>query len=221
MKRICFKCNVLINSKSIKCPLCGTKLKFKNKGEDVFPKIENNFKNSRLAIKILKLITIFATLVSLFIDYMISSNITWSFFVAFAMIMFWTTLKTGIRRKKNILKFLFAELNLVIIASIITDIKLGFTMFSLTYVLPFSIISYISCVFILRIFLNIKLKDYIFYTYINCLIGLIPLLLIINKIIKITWPSSICIILSILLILLLYIFNKKQVEEELERKLHF
>ena len=78
MTRICSKCNVIINSKTSSCPLCETKIKTNEKGEEVFPIIKSNIRKYNLVIKVLKFFSIFGTFLSLFINYSLNEKITWS-----------------------------------------------------------------------------------------------------------------------------------------------
>ena len=65
------------------------------------------------------------------------------------------------------------------------------------------------------------IKEYIIYTYLNCLIGIIPLIFIIRDTLKVVWPSIISVLLSVFLMTSLFIFNRKQVTQELKRRFHF
>lgn len=216
----CSKCNVKINANIPFCPICHNTLNNINETNNVFPLIPTIFKRHNLFFKILQFISIFGIVSCLFINYIISNKISWSWFVIVAIISFWTTLLTGIKKRNNILKLLFSEVNLVIIFSIIWDYFTGFNMWSITYVLPFICIAHTITLFIIRLFLKETFQNGIIYIYINCLIGVVPIIFILIKTIKTVWPSIISVLLSICVILLLVIFNKNQTRHELERRLH-
>lgn len=217
----CFKCHININTNIDECPLCKSPLNTKEKGEDVFPIIMNEYNNHNLLYKLLLLISVTGILSCTFINYSISKHLTWSYFVIAAIGSFWATLLTAIRKKNYFLKLLFAELNVILIASILWDFLTGWHNWSITFVLPLVCISYIISIFILRLFIRKLLKDHIIYSYINCLIGMIPLYFVLTNKVTIMWPSIACIILSGFLMIALMIFNKKQVTSELERRFHF
>lgn len=217
----CFKCNVNINTNVDSCPLCKSPIKGNEKTYDVFPVIMNNYNNHTLLYKLLLLISATGILTCTFINYSISKQLTWSYFVIAAIGCFWATLLTAIRRRNFFLKLLFTELNIILIASILWDALTGWHNWSITFVLPFVCISYIASIFILRLFIRKLLKDYIFYSYINCLIGMIPLYFILTNKVSIVWPSIACVVLCSFLMIALIIFSKKQVTSELERRFHF
>ena len=48
----CYKCNVLINTKVQKCPLCSGSIEDGEKGENIFPTIPNIYVKHKLFFKI-------------------------------------------------------------------------------------------------------------------------------------------------------------------------
>lgn len=64
----------------------------------------------------------------------------------------------------------------------------------------------------MRIFRANLAKDFIFYATINSMIGLVPgILLILNKV-TVAWPSYISVIISVIILVFLTVFNKRQVK---------
>jgi len=216
----CYKCNININSKSSVCPLCKGIIETSENDECVFPIIPSVYKKHKLILKILLFLSILGSFVCLLINYLISKEISWSLFVIAGIISFWITLIVGFKQRNNLMSLLFLEVIFVLILSILWDYFTGWHFWSITYVLPFLCISYISVLFFLRIFLKNIFRDYVIYIYINSLIGITPLYFILKDGLSVRWPSITCIIFSILSILILAIFNHKQMKNELERRLH-
>ncbi|MBQ9072835.1 MAG: hypothetical protein IJY25_06730 [Bacilli bacterium] len=216
----CYKCNVKINSNISKCPLCNSKLEGSGKYESVFPIIPNVYVRHKFYLKLLLFISILGCLICAIINYLISNKISWSCFVVAGIISFWITLIVGIKQRNNFIRLLFAEAILILIASIIWDYFTGWHYWSITYVLPFLCMAYITTLFFLRIFLKNIFRDYIIYFYINSLIGLTPLYFLLKDLVLVKWPSVICINVSIFSILILATFNHKQMIREIERRLH-
>lgn len=216
----CYKCNVLVNSVSSKCPLCGSYVEGMASMDSVFPVIRNKNTRQELVFKLLLFLSIFGCVLCTIINYLVNKEIGWSLFVIAGIISFWVTLITVIKRKNNFMKLLFAEVMLVLISSIVWDYFTGWHFWSITYVLPFLCIAYITSLFFLRLFLKNVFKDYVIYIYINSLIGLVPLYFILRNRLLVEWPSIVCVIFSILSILTFAIFNHRQMMNELERRLH-
>ena len=216
----CYKCDCIINSNVPKCPLCKSNIEDDNKDESVFPIIPNMYAKHTLVLKLLLFISIFGCVICFFINYIINKKIGWSWFVIAGIFSFWVTFITGIKRRHHFMRLLFAEVILLLVASILWDYFTGWHFWSVTYVLPFLCISYVTVLFFLRIFLKNIFRDYVIYIYVNSLIGLVPLYFILRNLLVVRWPSIVCIIFSIFSILALAIFNHRQMKNELERRLH-
>lgn len=215
----CYKCDVFINTDNNKCPLCHNIIE-DGIPNSVFPKIPYIYTKHNLIIKILLFISIFGCIVCSIINYLVSKNVNWAIFVIFGIITFWITFVTGLKGKNNFMSLLFGEVILILIISIIWDYFTGWYFWSITYVLPFLCIAYNVVLFCFRLFLKNIFKDHIIYIYITSIIGLIPLYFILKNKLSAEWPSILCVVFSIFLILVLAIFNHKQMKNELERRLH-
>ena len=219
MMNKCNKCNVFINTKTSKCPLCGCNIKINN-GENVFPYVNCLDKKYHLMKKILLFLSLCGIFISLYINYSIAHTLSWSYFVVLGIITFWVTLLISLNSRKNLIKMLFLEMIFLIILSLIWDYSTGFKLWSVNYLLPFIIVSYLIGVFILNMFIK-KLKgEFAFYTCFASVLGLIPGLLIILNKLYVNIPSYICSIFSIVMLIYLLVFNKKIVRNELEKRFH-
>lgn len=217
--RKCLKCNVTIASNTNICPLCKTPVEF-GTYEDVFPELEYNYKHHSLLLNILKGCSLLAIFISLFINFTVSRSISWAWFVIAGIITFWLTLVMALRGRKHFMKMLFGEMITIIIISILWDYFTGFHLWSINYCLPFLCTIYTISILLMRLFRQKIAKDFIFYATVNSMIGLVPgVLLIFNKV-TVLWPSYISVIISIIILVFLIVFNKKQVTNELERRFH-
>lgn len=215
----CINCQVTIQTNLNKCPLCNQEIK-NEKPNSVYPEIKTSYKAHHILYRILLLISLLGITLSLFINYIISYKISWSFFVSLGIICFWVTFITAVKHRKNISKLLFAEIIALIIIAYVIDRLTGYHRWAIIYVLPFLCLSYTIIFILARIFRNHVTKELILYTYLNSLIGLIPLIFLIRKSIFPRWPSIISIIGSIFAIIFLTIFNHKTLKNEIEKYLH-
>lgn len=117
----CNKCNVYINTKTNKCPLCGCNIKIKN-GENVFPHVNYLDKKYHLMKKILLFLSLCGIFISLYINYSIVHTLSWSYFVVLGIITFWVTLLISLNSRKNLIKMLFLEMVILIALSLIFGI---------------------------------------------------------------------------------------------------
>lgn len=215
----CLKCKVEIASTTDICPLCKTPIE-KGQTSDVFPKLEYNYKNHSILLNVLKVCSIAAISICLFINFTISRSISWAWFVIAGIFSFWLTLVTALKGRKHFMKMLFAEMILIIICSILWDYFTGFNFWSINYCLPFLCSIYTIAIMIMRLFRQNLAKDFIFYATVNSMIGLVPGILIIFNKVTVLWPSYISVIISIVILVFLTVFNKRQVKNELERRFH-
>lgn len=217
--RKCLKCQVDIASSTDVCPLCKTPIQ-KGSTNDVFPKIEYNYKNHNLLLNILKVCSLIASILCLFINFTINRSITWSWFIIAGIFSFWLTLTTAIRGRKHFISLLFGEMLIIIIVSFLWDYFTGFNLWSINYCLPFLTSIYTISILLMRIFRANLAKEFIFYATINSLIGLVPGVFLLLKLVTVLWPSYISVIISIVILVVLIVFNKRQVKNELKRRLH-
>lgn len=215
----CLKCNVNLHVNDNICPLCHNKVE-NVQNDSIFPEIKSKYKFHNLLVKISLLLSLCGVIFSSFINYIISKEISWALFVNLGILSFWITFIIGIKRRKNFMKLLFTEIVVIIGLAIIWDKYTGFYKWSLIYVLPLLCISYMITFLILRIFTNKINKDHIIHTYLNSLIGLIPLYFIFKKNINPLWPSYISVFTSIFTLIFIFIFNHKTLEHEMKRRLH-
>lgn len=217
----CKRCNVKIQTDCNTCPLCQNEIK-KEKTNNIFPNIDENFKLYNLIIKILFFLSLLSIVTTIFINYVISKEISWALFVILGIVSFWVTFKVAISERKKIYKSLFIEVIVVILGAIFWDYSTGWYKWSITFVMPF-ICGIYTVLFIFNRILdrnNIK-RDYVLLCYFNSLIGMIPLLFIIKEIVSIRWPSIISVLVSLFGLLFLMVFNRKSLTNELERRFHF
>ncbi len=215
----CPKCNVILHINEDTCPLCHNPIELKE-SNSIYPKIKSKYYSPKLFIKIMILLSTLGIIFSCSINYLVNQKLSWSIFVILGIISFWLTFIINTKYTKSFIKKLFIEILFIIILSIIWDKSTGFHKWSITYVLPFLCSSYTITFLIIRIFTSKATKEYVLYTYLNSLIGFIPLYFIIHKSINPLWPSYLSIITSIFAICFLFLFNRKTLESEIERRLH-
>jgi len=216
----CYKCNVSINSNVEKCPLCNGNLEGEEVLENVFPTIPSIYTKNTVFLKLMLFASILGCIVCSIVNYIVNKEIGWAWFVIAGITSFWITFIIGIKKRNHFMKLLFSEVMMVLVSSVLWDYFTGWHLWSVTYVLPFVSIAYITTLFFLRLFMKNIFKDYVIYIYINSLVGLIPLYFILRGTLNNEWPSIFCVLFSVCSILALAVFNHHQMKNELERRLH-
>ena len=215
----CPKCDITLITNSTICPLCHNKIDQKVKNS-IYPDLTTKGKAYNFLRKLFLLISLCGIIFSLLINYWVSKEISWSIFVILGIISFWLTFSLGINKSHSFMRILFAEIVALMILTIIWDLLTGFYKWSITYCFPFLCIAYTITFLIIRLFTRYRRKEYIFYTYINSLIGLLPLYFIIGEKLNTLWPSYVSVSTSLFALIFLFIFNHHTLENEIERRLH-
>jgi len=74
--------------------------------------------------------------------------------------------------------------------------------------------------FIVASIKKLKIEDYIIYLIIDILFGIVPLILLLLDVVKIVYPSLICVVGSVISLTILIIFEGKALKAEIVRRIH-
>ena len=109
---------------------------------------------------------------------------------------------------------------IVSLLSFLWDYFTGFYKWSITYVIPIvCVIGSLNIIFLLKIF-KIYIEDYLIYFIIVALLGFVPILFLVFNLVTTDIPSLICIFISAILFILMIVFKKNDIIDELRRRLH-
>ena len=215
----CNRCNVFINSSDNICPLCKSIIK-DDKVDDVFPVINKGKNYNDLVEKIINFSCVFAILVCLAINVLVSKKVSWSWFVLCAIGSFYITIKLAIKYRKSYMTCLFIELFTVTLIAILWDYFTKFHGWSINYVLPFICISYTITALVIWLFTHNSIKNYIIYISFSCLIGLLPIVFMFLGLLKIVWPSILSVIVSLFSLCFLIFFKNRLLKSEFMKRFH-
>lgn len=217
----CDHCKVKIIGKETTCPLCQNGLEKKEKPtKSIFPHVPTVLEQHHLLFKILMSISIATALISLFINYLVSTKVWWSLFVILGIISVWTSLITTIKKRNNLSKAIFYQALIIVVFSIVWDFATVWHGWSIDYVLPTVATMTMIGLAVIQIVTKIKPKSTIIYFLIICLIGILPLVFLVTDLVHVNYPSIICVITTSIFLSTIIIFNGKEMQEELKRRLH-
>ena len=216
----CYKCNINIKSNTHTCPLCKNELKKDGDVEDVFPVIPTVHKGHGIFLKILALIFLASTVICVVVNLMVSKKLSWSLVVAAAIACVALSIAMAMRKRHNFARLTFSEYVLIVVGSILWDYFTGWKLWSLDYVLPLVSMLFIYISFILRLFFPYQLRNYFMNLVLACIVGLIPVVLLMMDITTIQWTAYVSAITSVLMLSSLTIFDGKKIKKELESRFH-
>lgn len=156
---------------------------------------------------------------------MINSSVTpdsrWGVFAVGGIGSMWLALALGYRKRHNLLKNAVWQLVIVTVGCIIWDLLTGWRAWSVNYVLPAACaIIQISMLVISKIQKHSAREYMIYYVMAAAYGAVLPLILLLLKVITVTYPAVICIGLSFLFLAALPIFKGREFKEEMHKKFH-
>ncbi|MHB8963794.1 MAG: DUF6320 domain-containing protein [Saccharofermentanales bacterium] len=226
--KYCEHCRVSIPGKEQNCPLCHQILPMMDEQDHrgVYPEFEPRRRRDKKMVKAYSKTALLLIFSSIIINMMISSETWWSaIFSAFVLYIWLLGLLTFKRAAHPGLKLMAhaiaIPLLLVVINTFASNTK-TFTRLSwaVSYAMPIIIICFILVINIIMYRHRQNLRNYLLYQLSLCVIGFVPLILVLSGVAKPIQPSIVAASCSFLSILALLIFSRKIVIGELGRKFH-
>lgn len=214
----CSKCMIEFNGNLKICPLCQSEL-YGNNTNSVFPKL--NYKKNKLLYKILLFVSFCIGILFAFIEYNMHSSLYITKYVIFGLITNYVLIKFIHNNYKNVLKMMNGYFFVLIILFLLW-FWITKSLIITTYLVPVLCI----IIFIFNSITLLVLKDFYLIKFVktilsDCLVGLIPLLLVYFKLTTFDLLSYICVLLDIIVFIGLLIFCKDNVIEEIKKIFNF
>lgn len=153
------------------------------------------------------------------INYMFQETRNWAWFVAAGCFCTWLLVLVGFKKRRNILKNLMWQLLLVTAAGILWDFFTGWRGWSLDFLLPLASLAVLCSIPVIAKVKRMERPEYLFYLIQSGMFGWIPMILVLTGMVKITYPSVLCSGISFLVIAGLFIFLRKELIKEFQKKL--
>lgn len=207
----CNVCDVEVNSRGKRCPICGNELQGKVK-DYIYPNIK---RKKNLFLRILSLISIVTIIISGYIDYEFNTKFTWSIYVALGVITNFISINYILKSYKDIFVLLGRYGFIIILLVYIWYLFTGVSALP-NYVIPgLCIAELIFSDIVALVFKYKHIKKYVSILITNVLLGLVPVLLLICNISTVEIVAHISILLSIINIIVLIIFDFNDVKDEI------
>lgn len=217
----CNYCKVHVRGNREKCQLCGNNLQGSadNENQEAYPDIPPAYEH-HLAVRIMLFISIIALVASFAIYSIFPVDIKWPLFVVFGLLSMWATLIIIIRKMHNIPKTITWQVTILSALSLFWDWRTGWIGWSLDYVIPIACTAAMLVMYVTAKIMKLSIRDYILYSLLDGIFGVIPVLFILYKWVDIILPSIICAGLSIIFLSAIFIFQGENIKSELQKKMH-
>lgn len=221
--KYCNKCKVIIENDLQNCPLCKKKtLKRKETAEKDFP--SQNVINEDTNYRIIKvLIFLFIALIgtNIVLNLTFSFKMVWAPYFIIVLFYAYLLIKIAMKSYRNIGTIVLINVYMLSIMGFILDMFLGYSSWSINYLIPFVVLAGIVA---LTIFIMVKptnLIEYFIYMLIIASFGIILLILMWCGIVTVKLPSIITAFISLLSIIGMFIFGDNSAKNEFIKRFHF
>lgn len=217
----CERCNATISGNKKECPLCNHVLVTDGPNIDsVFPIVKLRSKREKFIFNLVSLVLFSGSVICFLINLVITGTVFWSLFVIAGAVCLWISLFLALRARRHIPKAVFWQVMLVAVLAVLWDFATDFRGWSITFVIPIIFIGAIVIIRLVSRILKLSMYDYIIYLIANGVLGIIPLIFILTGVLITPIPSVICVAISAISLAVLFIFDKKSMIDEIQRRTH-
>lgn len=217
----CEKCNLTIRTNHKYCPLCQSPLVGEIEEDNkLFPELEEKTHASKLMLRIFNFLCVATIIISLMMNWLITPEKRWSIWIGAGVLCVWIFLTVGLYKRKNLMKNAMWQLFLITIGTVIWDAAIGWSGWSVNYVIPIAGLVTMIILIVVAMVYHLASPEYMIYFLMNCLYGIIPLILLLTGCITVKLPALLYICCCALLFSALIIFQGRAVYSELQKKFH-
>lgn len=224
----CEACRVRISTQTDTCPLCHAPLPAREGLllEQTYPDFAPLKRRSRLLALWFSLACLFSIAVCALINLLTWNGSLWSALVAAPVLYVWLCGLITFRKRAHLgLKLMAHAIGIALLLVAINTFSdsrrvVSHASWAVAYTMPFVFIGFILSINVLIARRLQTLRDYVLYQISLCVIGFIPLLLVLLDVAQPVYPSIIAAACSALTIGGLFLFGRRNVISELNKKFH-
>ncbi|MEM1484547.1 DUF6320 domain-containing protein [Oscillospiraceae bacterium PP1C4] len=217
----CDKCKVSIGGNRHSCPLCQSALLGSPEDKDeIFPVIPSNRQRYQLLIRTMIFASVAIVVISVTLNILLQGQRLWSLFVVAAVACMWVSLFSAIHRRHNIPKNIIWQVVILSLIAVAWDFLTHWRGWSIHYVIPAICVSAMAAVSGCALFMKLRIEEYMIYLILDGLLGLVPLVFLLMGWLQITYPSVICVAVSLLSLSALFSFAGDALKCEIKKRLH-
>ena len=192
---------------------------FREEEQDFPGRNQEREKEGKQIFRMFTFLCIVAAVASAVLDYLITGDLNWFWFVAAGTVCTWLLVAVAYSKRRNILKNEMWQLLLVTILAVLWDRYTGWIGWSLDFVLPIGALGVLCSMAVIAKVQHLEREEYLFYLVQAALAGCVPVILTFLNLTTFVYPSVICSGISFLVLAGLLIFQKKDTLREFHKKL--
>lgn len=220
MKR-CHDCAVEIEGEWQHCPLCGAPTRG-HASPSPLPAVPLNFSRRRV-FRMLFIGSLVIILGSFAVQLFLGrgpAEFGAVRSVWLGVVTMWLAAVIAVRKRRNVAKSIVYLVLLVGLVCLYWDYLIGWQGWSLNYAIPIVCGSSILALLISVWTMRMEVGNYIIYSGITILLGLLPIAFLVFGWVTTTLPSAICVAVSVIALVLLQVYRGAEVRHELAKRLH-
>ena len=216
----CKNCGVSVGGNHTHCPLCREDLEGSPDSKQVFPIIPVKKSKFRKVLKFALFLTVAAVVACFCINLAIPDYGYWAVYPAAGGLSFWIICSVLLKKRRNLPKGISWQITVISVLALLWDYATGWHGWSYEFVLPILFTCATAVTAILLPIMKRKAGEYLFYLALDCVLGLIPFVLLLTKTVQIPYPSIISLGVSLICLSAVLIFKGKFLLGELSRRMH-
>ncbi|MCQ5129391.1 DUF6320 domain-containing protein [Butyricicoccus faecihominis] len=217
----CPYCKVNVAGHKTCCPLCGGQLAGEPEPDtEIFPDLPRRRLSGNFVLRVLALIAIVVSAISVLVNMAVSTRVWWSAFVAVGAACVWVAAAIGVQYRRDIMQNIMWQMFLIPGLSILWDLWTGWRGWSIDFVLPCVCMAALLTMLVLATALRLPVRTFAGGFSAACALGLVPFILVACGKVNIRLPSFLCAGLSIVLLAALFLFQWQTIKAELARRFH-
>lgn len=151
-------------------------------------------------------------------NFLATPGFLWGGYVTAGVFCMWLLVMVGYRKRRNLLKNGMWQLLIVSVGAFVWDHFTGYQGWSLDFVLPFASLTIQGAMFVIAKVCRMETEEYLFYLVQAAAVGCIPAVLYFAGAVRIQYPSILCGGISLLILLGLGFFRRKELMQEIRKK---
>lgn len=152
------------------------------------------------------------------VNFLATPSFLWGGYVMAGVFCMWLLVIVGYRKRKNLLKNGMWQLLIVTAGAFLWDHFTGYQGWSLDFVLPFASLTIQAAMFVIARVCRMETEEYLFYLVQAAAVGCIPAVLYFAGAVTIQYPSVLCGGISVLILLGIAFFRRRELLQEIRKK---
>lgn len=209
------------------CPLCGTELapgqnsSSKPPAPNSYPDLAKNIARYNLIKRILMFVSLLGCGICLMVNLLVTPGFLWCLIVIASVIYCWLAIPPLLRRGTNFAARIVLNIALTSLLTIMLDIIIGYSGWSVSYVLPSLLSAGILATALMALINRTNWAQIVLYQVLVGIFGFIPLLLYVLGIASNLVMVIITAALALASLLVTLLFGDRSIKSEFKRRFHF